>query len=104
MVSRNEALTRLKAGGLTIVAGDNRFPDSDYLKAFREDLLVIVSPELVFHPGQTNPFDRPTTKVAAPAGAQPANPVQAVPAIRIAQPAVIKQVQIQRAIQIQVEK
>jgi len=99
LVSRSEALTRLKAGGLTVVAGDNRFPDAGYLTALREDLLVIVSPELVFQPGQTNPFDRVASKAAAPV----ANPaVQAVPAVNIAGPAVIKQVQ--KQIQIQVER
>jgi hypothetical protein len=99
LIPRREALTRLKAGGLTLVAGDNRFPDADYLKAFREDLIVIVTPELVFQPGQQNPFDCVPSKPAAPAAGQPANaaPVQAVPAVGIAAPAVIKRVQVRQA-------
>ena len=101
LIPRSQALTRLKAGGLTLIAGDNRFPDADYLTAFHEDLVVIVSPELVFQPGQTNPFDRVVAK-AAPAAPQPANPA-AAPAVNIAGPAVIKQVQKQIQIQ-QVER
>ncbi|MBA4191197.1 MAG: hypothetical protein C0467_24720 [Planctomycetaceae bacterium] len=92
LVYRSEALTRLKAGGLAIVAGDNRFPDENYLRAFREDLLVIVSGELVFQPGQPNPFDRATGKPAA--AGQLVKPVPQ-PVIGIAAPAVIKRVQIQ---------
>lgn len=103
MVSRAEALNRLKAGGLVVLAGDNRFPDADYLKAFRDDLLVITSAELVFPAGQPNPFDRPVPKPAAGA-AKPANaaaPVQIAPAVGVAAPAVI----IKRAqVQVQVEK
>jgi len=98
LVQKSDALSRLKAGGLVVIAGDSRFPDENYLKAFREDLLVIVSSELVYQPGQPNPFDHAETK-AAPAAAQPAKPgaapVQAVPAIGIAAPAVLRRVQIQ---------
>ncbi len=80
LVQRSDALNRLKAGGLILLAGDNRFPDANYLQAFREDLLVIVSSELVFQPGQLNPFDRATLKPAAPAAGQPAvAPAQLVP-------------------------
>jgi hypothetical protein len=83
---------------MVIVAGDYRFPDANYLKAFRDDVLVIVSPELVFQPGQPNPFDRATAKPGAPA-AKPVPPVaqpgfQIAPAI--AAPAVIKRVQVQQ--------
>jgi hypothetical protein len=102
LVSRTEALTHLKAGGLIILAGDNRFPDAEYLKAFRSDLLVIVSSELVFPQGQANPFDRPSA-VKAPVK-QPVNGLVPVaqPAIGIAVPA-IKQVQIQKQVQKQVQ-
>lgn len=95
LMTRTAALERLKAGGLAIVAGDNRFPDADYLKPFRDDLVVLVSNELVFPPGMPNPYDRPNAKPAAPANA-PGNagqPVQ-LPAVQVA-PAVIKRVQIQ---------
>jgi hypothetical protein len=95
LVNKGEALERLRAGGLVLIAGDYRFPDANYLKAFRDDVLVIVSPELVFQPGQPNPFDRAT---AAPA--KPANPAVPQPAVQIAPaiaaPAVIKRVQVQQ--------
>ncbi|AWM39656.1 hypothetical protein GobsT_19950 [Gemmata obscuriglobus] len=47
LVSRNETLKRLAAGGMVLVAGDNRMPDAAYLKGFREDILVLVGSELV---------------------------------------------------------
>jgi hypothetical protein len=100
LVSRTEALNRLKAGGMVVLAGDNRFPDNDYLQAFRSDLLVIVSPELVFPAGQPNPFDRPVANTAP--AAKPANavapgqlvPVQQIAPVQIA-PAVIKRAAVQ---------
>jgi hypothetical protein len=46
-VPREEALKRLKAGGLVLVAGDGRLPDPAYLKPFKAELLVLVSAELV---------------------------------------------------------
>ncbi|WP_439631908.1 hypothetical protein [Gemmata sp.] len=101
LVNKGEALERLRAGGLVLVAGDYRFPDANYLKAFRDDVLVIVSPELVFQPGQPNPFDRATAAPAKPA--KPAGQPGLVPAVApatqlapaIAAPAVIKRVQVQ---------
>jgi len=103
MIPRGEALNRLKAGGLVVLAGDTRFPDSDYLKAFRDDILVLVSGEFVFQPGQPNPYDFHATKPAATAPAQgkpaPAQdaPLQVVPAIGVAKPAVIiRQIQIEK--------
>jgi hypothetical protein len=98
LVTRNEALKRLKAGGLVVIAGDNRFPDAEYLKAFREDVLVLTSNELVFPPGIPNPYDHPAAKPTAPAPAPgklgavrplPAAPVQI-------NPGVIKQLRIDR--------
>lgn len=47
VVSKEETLKRLKAGGLVLVAGDNRMPDAAYLKPFKGELLVLVSPELI---------------------------------------------------------
>ncbi|MCI0702692.1 MAG: hypothetical protein L0241_16555 [Planctomycetia bacterium] len=46
-ISRTTALKRLQAGGLVLMAGDNRFPDESYLKSFSGDIMVLVSPELV---------------------------------------------------------
>jgi len=47
LISRTEVLKRLAAGGMVLVAGDNRFPDENYLQGFREDMIVLVGPELV---------------------------------------------------------
>ena len=46
-VSKEAALKRLKAGGFVLISGDSRVPDASYLKQFRGDLLVLVSPELL---------------------------------------------------------
>lgn len=50
-VTRENALRRLKAGGLVLIAGDARFPDAEYTKLFKGDLLVLVSAELALPPG-----------------------------------------------------
>jgi hypothetical protein len=47
MIPKSEALKRLAAGGMVLVAGDNRLPDQTYLKAFHRDVIVLVGPELV---------------------------------------------------------
>jgi hypothetical protein len=73
LIPKSEAIKRLKAGGLVLFAGDNRFPDTEYLKAFHKDLIVLVSPELIFPPGTPNPYDTQTKKPEASA-AQPAAP------------------------------
>ena len=46
-MSKDDTLKRLKAGGLVLIAGDSRVPDASYLKMFRGDLLVLISPELL---------------------------------------------------------
>ncbi len=97
LVSRTETLKRLSAGGMVIMAGDSRMPDENYLKGFREDVLILVSPELVLpvtpvdqtkkkdqtkeEPGK-DPKALPADKVAPPV-------LQPAPAIKLA-PAVIK--------------
>lgn len=99
LIPKSEALKRLKAGGLVLFAGDNRFPDSEYLKGFHQDLIVLVSSELTFQPGQSNPYDLPVkSSDAAPvkrlvAPAPPLAPAVApVPAIQIQfAPAVVVQ-------------
>jgi hypothetical protein len=86
LIPKAEAMKRLKAGGLVLFAGDNRFPDTEYLKAFREDMIVLVSAEFVFPPGTPNPFDAPAKQVAPPAvkPAAPAAPQAAIaPAVQI---------------------
>jgi hypothetical protein len=88
LVSRTETLKRLAAGGMVVVAGDTRMPDDAYLKCLRDDVLVLVSPELVL---PVTPVDQTKKKddKAKPAD-QPAPPVQVRPLpVKIA-PAVIK--------------
>lgn len=47
LVPRREAMKRLAAGGMVLVAGDNQMPDAAYLKGFRDDVLILVGNELV---------------------------------------------------------
>ncbi len=46
-IAREDALTRLKAGGFVLVMGENRAPDPAYLAPFRGELIVLASPELL---------------------------------------------------------
>jgi len=86
LVPRTEALKRLKAGGLVLLAGDNRFPDPDHLKAFRDDILVLVSGEFIFPMNVPNPYDMPMkSSEPAKSGEKTARPV---PAVGVAVPAV----------------
>jgi hypothetical protein len=85
LVSKNDVLKRLAAGGMVLVAGDNRLPDDTYLKAFKDDVLVLVGPELVL---PVAPVDQ--TKKKDPAKTAPAPAVQVAPvAPAILKPAVI---------------
>jgi hypothetical protein len=79
LIARADALKRLKAGGLVLFAGDNRFPDPEYLKAFRDDLIVLVSGEFFFPPGTPNPYDGPVKP--APAAKQAAGAAPVLPAV-----------------------
>jgi hypothetical protein len=76
MISRNEVLKRLAAGGMVIVAGDNRMPDDNYLKGFREDVIVLVGPDLVI---PVTPIDQTTKKKDQPAKDQPEKEQKAEP-------------------------
>ena len=83
-VPRADALARLAAGGLVLVAGDNRAPDEAYLKLFRGDLLVLVAPELVNVPtGKGLPAVGPALAVA------PAIQLRVAP-IQLVAPAAVK--------------
>ncbi len=64
LVDKADALKRLTAGGLVVIAGDNRLPDAQYLKMFRGDLLVLVSPELANVPtgAKGKPAPKPIEK------------------------------------------
>jgi len=85
LVSRTEALKRLKAGGLVLLAGDNRFPDPDHLKAFRDDILVLVSGEFIFPMNVPNPYDMPMKSSEPAKGGE--KTAQPVPAVGVAAPA-----------------
>ncbi len=81
LLPRGEALKRLGAGGMVLVAGDNRMPDDNYLKAFHEDVLVLMASELVIPitpidqtKKKTEPMKQPNDPNVAPAP-QPLAPV-----------------------------
>jgi hypothetical protein len=99
LVPRVEALKRLRAGGLVLLAGDNRFPDADYLKAFRDDILVLVSGEFVFPQGIQNPYDMATKQAALPKtpGVGLAAPAVPLPAVQLVQPQVVQMKAVQQA-------
>ncbi len=78
-VNRATALEKLATGGVVVVTTDGQKVDPTYLKAFKDDTLVLVSPQL------QNTVVRPTTAsstaVLRAAVAAPAIVVQAVPAV-----------------------
>lgn len=78
LVARDEAVRRLRAGGLVLVAA-GRFPDAVHLQPFRGDLLVLVSNENLTAPSAT-----PTAPVAPVAPG-----LEIKPAILRVQPAVV---------------
>lgn len=89
LVSKTEVLKRLAAGGMVLVAGDNRVPDENYLKAFKDDVLVLVGPELVL---PVAPVDQTKKKeegkpMVRPLPVAPIAPIAPAPIIK---PAVIK--------------
>jgi hypothetical protein len=87
LVSRADALARLRAGGLALVAADNRLPDPVYLRPFRRDLLVLVSPELTPPAAvRTGTFRAVPMQVAPPVPPLPAG-AQVVPRAAGAAPA-----------------
>lgn len=105
LVPRATALKRLAAGGMVLVAGNNVVPDENYLKAFKDDVLVLVGADLVL---PVAPVDqtkkRDPNKKDEPAVGQPVPGVKVLPAVRPAvqpavAPAVIKRVQIAPAVE-----
>ncbi len=87
LVPRESALERLRAGGLVLIAGDNRFPDENYVKPFQGDLLVLVSQELLNVPLSPGAVPAPVVQPALVRPALrlapvlvPARPVQRAPA------------------------
>ncbi|QJW95290.1 hypothetical protein [Frigoriglobus tundricola] len=94
LVPRSEALKRLAAGGTVLVAGDNQVPDETYLKGFREDVLVLVGPELVLpippidQTKKKDPAPEPKAVPAAPGGAVRPLPAVVKPGVIMRAPAV----------------
>lgn len=88
-IPRAEAIKRLKAGGMVLLAGDNKLPDAAYLKAFREGILILVSGEFVFPAGMPNPYDMPVKTASVPPGPGMAEPViRPAPGLRLVAPAI----------------
>lgn len=92
-IDRAVALKQLQAGGLALIASDDSAPDLSYLKAYRGDLLVLASPELVNVPTGTKAKGgapalvvRPNAPapVLLPAVAAPAARILVRPALRVA--------------------
>jgi hypothetical protein len=50
LVAREEALRRLRAGGLVLTSADSRLPDAAFLRPFCGDLLVLVSGDRLSNP------------------------------------------------------
>lgn len=89
LVPRSVALKRLAAGGTVLVAGGTTLPDENYLKALRDDVLVLVGADLVLPVvpvDQTKKRD-PNAKDEKAAPALPPVQLRALPVIA---PAVLK--------------
>lgn len=106
-VNKSEALKRLAAGGTILVAGDNRMPDETFLKAFKDDVLILIGQELIL---PIVPVDQTTKKKAeekpmaapvapiAPMIAPAVRPAIAVGNVKIAAAAVeAKKIEAQKA-------
>lgn len=61
-VSRADALTRLKAGGLVLIMPADQLPDPLYLKGFRSDVLVLGSPSWNFFRPDVQELPPPTDR------------------------------------------
>ncbi|WP_020470350.1 hypothetical protein [Zavarzinella formosa] len=83
-VSKEDAIKRLAAGGVVAVSGDGKPVDPGYLALFKDNLLVLTSPELVTTLAKSSVGFTAVGGVAMPAPAiAPAPillPAQAVPA------------------------
>jgi hypothetical protein len=83
-VNRATALEKLASGGLVVITTDGEKVDPTYLKAFKDETLVLVSPQLT----TTAPRLLPTATTAVRAVAAPVV-VQALPLVPVAPPAVV---------------
>jgi hypothetical protein len=105
-ISRTETLKRLAAGGLVVVAGDNRMPDADYLKGFREDVIVLTGPELVIPVAPVDQTKKKQDKDKEPKAQPnlPALPPGPLPAAPVVRPAIIIQAAPVKAAPVQKEE
>jgi hypothetical protein len=85
-VNRATALEKLASGGVVVVTTDGEKVDPTYLKAFKDDMLVLVSPQLAGTP--LRPTSTSTTAVLRGAVAAPAV-VPALPVPAAVPPAVV---------------
>jgi hypothetical protein len=85
-VNRATALEKLASGGLVVVTTDGEKVDPTYLKAFKDDTLVLVSPQLLINGATFRPIANRTTPQIAVAG-QAVMPAVVVPAPPVAPPA-----------------
>jgi hypothetical protein len=80
-VDKDEAMKKLQAGGIVVVSGDGKPVSTVFLKVFKEETLVLVSPELIATPGSMVPpmpgYMR-ATPAPIPAQVLPGAPVPAV--------------------------
>jgi hypothetical protein len=86
-----DAVTKLKDGGIVVVSSDGKPVSPNFLKLFKDDVLVLTSPELIGTTGgATKPFPGGPRPLPAPIDL----PLPAPPIVVPAQPGVI-QIQIQ---------
>jgi hypothetical protein len=88
-----DALKRLEKGGVVVVSSDGKPVSPNFLKLFKDDVLVLTSPDLVApvvgRPGGIRPLPAPI----GPPVVLPANPggvIQVAPALPVAPPAPVK--------------
>jgi hypothetical protein len=86
-VNRATALEKLASGGVVVVTSDGGKVDPTFLKAFKDDTLVLVSPQLMGTPVRPTSAARTTGVLNLRAVAAPAILVQGVPAVPAVKPA-----------------
>jgi RNA polymerase sigma factor (sigma-70 family) len=85
-VAREEALKKLAKGGMVAISADGKAVDAKFLRMFRDDVLVLVSPELVSPQGRIGGVVRPIRpvqpKVIPVPNVKPVPPVPPVPPVQ----------------------